>query len=266
MGLLPFDEVRRRLGLSGQSYGGVRAIPVAKIVGSVDRSADFGPGFAPRKGLSRRRLAGLRAAAARGTLPPIEVYEAGGLFFVSDGHHRVALAREDGADFIDAEVTVLHTRYALPEDVDVAQLVHTEQQRRLYEESGLAVARPDADIVFARPRGYPELLETIKAHGYDLAQRTGSVPPPSEVAADWYDTVYLPGLAAVERAGLAERYPFKTPADLVLWIYERRRDLRTVDPDASFDDAAAFALREGVSRRDRKVIEGEAAAPLPRDP
>jgi hypothetical protein len=42
------------------------------------------------------------------------------------------------------------------------------------EESGLARTRPDAvRIQFARLRGYAECLETIKAHGYDLARDHG---------------------------------------------------------------------------------------------
>jgi hypothetical protein len=262
MDLLPLDEVRRRLRIVGQSYVGVRAVPLERIVGSVDRSADFGRDFKTRRSLSRSRLAALRAAFPAGDMPAIEVYEVGGLFFVSDGHHRVALAREGGAAFIDAEITRLHTNYALPPDVDVAQLVHTEQQRLLLEESGLALSRPHAVIEFARPRGYPELLEVIKAHGYDLARRRGTLPPPDEVAADWYDHVYLPGVTAVERAGLSERYPFKTEGDLFLWIYERRRDLRVFDRDADFDAAAEYAASEGVGRRDRRVIEREKAQPL----
>ncbi|WCB93562.1 hypothetical protein DSM104299_02275 [Baekduia alba] len=63
-------------------------------------------------------------------------------------------------------------------------------------------------------------------------------------------------------AGLPAKYPFKTEADLFLWIYERRRDLRVLDPAADFAAAAAFALTEGVSRRDRRTIVGEAADPL----
>jgi hypothetical protein len=262
MGLLPLDEVRRRLQIVGQSYVGLRPVELERIVGSVDRSADFGRGFKTRRSLSRSRLAGLRAAFPDGDMPPIEVYEVGGLFFVSDGHHRVALARERGADFVDADVTRLHTNYELPPDVDVGQLVHTEQQRLLLEESGLARSRPDAAIEFARPRGYPELLEVIKAHGFDLARERGALPEQAEVAADWYDRVYLPGVAAVQRAGLPAMYPFKTEADLFLWIYERRRDLRVFDREADFDKAAEYAAREGVGRRDRRVIEDEKAKPL----
>ena len=77
-------------------------------------------------------------------MPAIDVFEVGGAYFVEDGHHRVALARERGADFIDAEVTRLQTNYEIGPDVDVCQLVHTEQQRVLLEESGLGRARPDA--------------------------------------------------------------------------------------------------------------------------
>jgi hypothetical protein len=263
MGLLPLDEVRRRLRITGQSYAGLREVPLDRIVGSVDRSADFSRDFRSRRALSRSRLAGLRAAFPNGAFPPIEVYEAGGLYFVADGHHRVTLARERGAEFVDADVTALHTNYSLPPDVDVAQLVHTEQRRMLFEESGLAVSRPEAVIEFARPRGYPELLEVIKAHGFDMARaRGGELPAAEEIAADWYDTVYVPGVAAVRRAGLVEAHPYKTEADLFLWAYERRRDLRAFDPFASWDDAAAYAAREGVGRRDRRVIEAETAKPL----
>jgi hypothetical protein len=267
MGLLPLDEVRRRLQITGQSYAGLREVPLDRIVGSVDRSADFGRDFRSRRSLSRSRMAALRAAFPDGALPPIEVYEAGGLFFVSDGHHRVALARDRGMHFVDADVTVLHTNYELPPDVDVARLVHTEQQRVLMRESGLARSRPEAVIEFARPRGYPELLEVIKAHGFDLARRRGgALPPVEEIAADWYDDVYVPGVAAARRAGLVEAHPYKTEADLFLWLYERRRDLRVFDPSAGWDEAAEHAGREGVGRRDRRVIEAEAAKPLDRRP
>jgi len=55
-------------------------------------------------------------------MPAIEAYEVGGVFFVSDGHHRVALARERGADYIDAEVTRLETNYEIGPDVDVRHI------------------------------------------------------------------------------------------------------------------------------------------------
>jgi hypothetical protein len=118
--VVPFDEVRWRLRVVGQSHIGVRPVEVERIVGSLDRSADFERDFSPRRGLSSARLASLEAAFPDGDMPPIA-------YFVSDGHHRVALARQRGAAALDGEVTRLHTNYELDQDVDVRRLVHTEQ-------------------------------------------------------------------------------------------------------------------------------------------
>jgi hypothetical protein len=96
MDLLPFSEVTRRLALSRRSYLGVQEISLDRVVGSVDRSADFRRDFRPRRRLSRSRLQSLRTAFPDGALPAIRVFEVGGVYFVEDGHHRVALARERG--------------------------------------------------------------------------------------------------------------------------------------------------------------------------
>lgn len=264
MDLLPLDETRRRLRIVAQSYAGVRPIPVERIVGSLDRSSDFDRDFRPRRPASRARLASLRRAFPDGQMPPIEVHECGGAYFVADGHHRVALARERGMDYLDAEVTRLETNYEVGPDTDVRALVHTEQQRLLLEESGLARARPEAAIEFSRPGGYPELLELVKAHGYDMARRLQRLPSPEEVAGDWYDTVYLPGVRALRREALPEMYAYKTDADLFLWVYQRLRALRALDPQAGFDDAARDARAERVGRSFRRAFLREKSAPLPR--
>ena len=232
MDLLPLDEVRNRLEITGQADGGLVEVEVSKIVGSVDRSTDFSREFDPVRSASRPRLAALRSAFEEAEFPPIDVYELGGLYFVSDGHHRVALAIERGMHFVDARVTRIQTNYELPPAVSLAQLIHTHQRERLMKESGLAESRPDAAIEFARPRGYPELLETIKSHGYDMARADGDrLPPRSDIAASWFDSCFHPD-SRRSNAGLPEAYPVKTEADLFLWIYERRRDLRVENRDA----------------------------------
>ena len=71
VGLIPFDEASRRLRVSGQSYIGVREIPIERIVGSVERSADFDRDFKPRRGQSRGRLSSLRSAFGDGPMPAI---------------------------------------------------------------------------------------------------------------------------------------------------------------------------------------------------
>ena len=184
MDLLPLEEVQRRLRVVGQSYAGVRPIEVARVVGSLDRSRDFDRSFRPRRAASSQRLDSLRNAFPDGDMPPIEAYEVGGAYFVSDGHHRVALALERSWEYIDAEATRLETNLGIGPEVDVRQLVHTQ-----------------------------------------------------EVAGDWYDTVYAPGVAALRREALPDVYRYKTDADLFLWVYQRRRALRVLTPDADFDSA-----------------------------
>ena len=249
----------------GQTYVGLREIAIDRIVGSVNREMDFDRNFKPRRGLSRSRLASLRQAFADGGMPPISVFEVGGAYFVEDGHHRVAVARERHADFIDAEVTRLQTNYEVPPDVDVAQLVHTEQQRILLEETGLGHARPDAVIEFSLLDGYSQLLDIIKAHGYDLARHSGAVPTPEEVAGNWYDSVYLEGVQAARDEGLAQRYESwgMTNADLFLWLYQLRRDLRAYDAGADFHQAARQSMQIRFTRQQRQHLQREGRRPLP---
>src|SRR4029079_5664192 len=104
----------RRLGLKGQSYAGIRAIQIERIIGTVDRYHDFDRELRLRRAYIGQRLARLRRAFPDGAFPPISVFEVGGSYFVSDGHKRVAAARQMGIDSIDAEVIRLDTGYEFP--------------------------------------------------------------------------------------------------------------------------------------------------------
>jgi hypothetical protein len=263
-GLIPLDEVSRRLGLKGQSYAGIRAIQIARIIGTVDRDHDFDREFRLRRAYISQRLASVRRAFPDGAFPPISVFEIGGSYFVSDGHKRVAVAREMGIDSIDAEVIRLETGYELPADVDIRQLIHTQQHRLFMEQTGLELVRPTARIEFSRPQGYRELLELVKAHGFDLMQQAGSWLEPHEVAARWYDDIYRPAVAALHREQLPANYAYKTEADLFLCIHGKHRDL--LIEDASIDFAAAARNTRGnrVSRRFKRQVLRDKRALLSR--
>jgi hypothetical protein len=182
------------------------------------------------------------------------VFEIGGSYFVSDGHKRVAAGRRMGMDSIDAEVIQLETGYELTADVDIRQLIHTQQHRLFMERTGLELVRPGARIEFSRPQGYRELLEIVKAHGFDLMQRAGSRLEPHEVTERWYDDVYLPAVAALNREELPVEYAYKTEADLFLWIYGKRRDLLVEDASVDFAAAARSARGTRVSRRFKRQV------------
>ena len=95
----------------------MQVIPVDQIVGSVDRVREFDPKFRPRTGLSRRRFERIDEAARRGEpLPPIDVYRIGDIYFVRDGHHRVAVHRALDLPEIEADVRLVRT-VVEPDDV-----------------------------------------------------------------------------------------------------------------------------------------------------
>ena len=54
----------------------------------------------------------------------------------------------------------------------------------------------------------------------------------------------------------------QTDADLFLWVYQRRRALRVLGPDADFDAAARDARSQKVSRRFRRNFLREKSHPL----
>jgi hypothetical protein len=223
--LLPLDEATRRLRPFERRYVGVRPIPLTQVVGTDSRAKDFDRDFLPRRPVVGERWRRVEQAYPEGDFPPIVVYQLGDAYFVIDGHHRVAIARQRGADTIDAEVTELKARWHLDADADVVELIHAEQERIFMEDSGLARVRPNLRVRFSRPVGYLELLENVQIHGYHTMRAAGRVLPPEVIGADWYERIYEPTLEAIRREGLDEAAPEVTDADLFLCVYQRRREL-----------------------------------------
>ncbi len=196
-------------------------------------------------------------------MPPITAYEAGGLYFVSDGHHRVALPRQLGSAFIDAEVTQIQTSHRLHPGVDVLELVHTEQHRRFKERTRLKEVAPGAIIEFSRPNGYRELLQVIETHAYELSEARGEVVPLPEATRDWYTSSWLPALAAIESTGLRSAYGYKTDGDRYLWTYQKLQELQAMNPRATWADAAGVLAGQPVRRRHREETLAARRKPLP---
>jgi len=78
---------------------------------------------------------------------------------------------------------------------------------------------------FSRPVGYVELLETIQLHGYHRMLEAQRALPRAEIAEDWYETVYLPTIEAIQAVRLDEVCPEVTDPDRFLWVWNRRREL-----------------------------------------
>lgn len=103
--LLSFEEATRGLPVTTPIDLGTCTVPLAKVVGSVNKDGDFTRSFHPVSEALRARWK--RAyAVARGMrgYHPVELYQLGDTYFVLDGHFRVSVARELGSDSIRARV------------------------------------------------------------------------------------------------------------------------------------------------------------------
>ena len=70
-------------------------------------------------------------------------------------------------------------------------------------------------IPVSRPAHYLELLEeNIQVHGYHGMRKLGRVLGDAEIAEDWYDAIWMPTQAAIERLRVARLYRDAPVGDL----------------------------------------------------
>lgn len=249
--LLPFDWVKEKVPVKGWRYLGLQEVEVEKIVGSVDRYDDFSRAFLPVHPEDERQRR-VEAALARGeVLPPVKLYKLGAVYFVVDGHHRVAAAKKMGAKYIDAEVMEFLTDVILtPADTEKEILLKAEYAGFL-RHTRLKELRPEAEIVLTELSGYRKLLEHIDVHRYFRGLEEGREIPYDEAVLSWYDRVYQPIVDAIVRTGILKKFPGRTEADLYVWLSEHLYYLakeRGVAPDLE-QTAREFAEKYGGKLR-----------------
>jgi hypothetical protein len=238
--MLSFDEVVEALGRVGEHDLGIQTIPIDSIIGTVGRGKDFDRSFRPTSGRARTRFERIAESQRRGTsMPPIDVYRVGELHFVRDGHHRVAVARAQGRDEIDAHVVEVVTRVPADRSLQSDALPVKSHERVFLERVPLA---PDAwaQIAVTDPYACGSLAEGIEAWGMRLIQRDGAFLDRAEVARRWFEEEYEPVVAILREADLVGRRETATDAYLRL-SSDRYRLMRT----HSWTDEAIERVRRG---------------------
>jgi len=254
--LLPFEEVKEKLGLKPSSERGLHDIPLDRIVGSVGRYREFTRSFLPRDGAVRERWKRIYAAAhgLRG-LPPIEVYQVGDVYFIKDGNHRVSVARETGAKTIQAYVTKFVSPVPLTVDTDLDDLILKAEAARFLQHTQLDELRPEAQIEVTSPGYYEKLEEHIAVHGYFLGLDQQRDISWEEAVTHWYDDVYMPMVRIIREYDILKDFPRRTETDLYLWIMDHRHYLaQELDQEIDLAEAAKH-FTEKYSRRLERVVE-----------
>ena len=187
---------------------GVSSVPLEKITGSVGRYHDFDAQFKPKGHNSDERLQAITREMKKGrSMPPIMLYQIKDSYYILDGHHRFAAAKELGHSHIQASIVEL-----LPSKDTV--------ENRLYRE------RSEFRDRFKLPQllevtelGQLEhLVEQIKEHHQYLETQSGKTLSDSEAAADWHSSIYLPLRTLIDNSGLVKSFAGRTVDDLYVYI------------------------------------------------
>ena len=187
---------------------GIRTIPLQRIVGSVGRYQDFDSRFRFKHHMNQERSQWIKKAMRQGrSLDPVRLYEIKDEFFVLDGNHRIAAAKELGHDEILAHIVEF-----IPSKNTLQNILYRERAE-FSDRTQLPV-----EINLTEVSQYAYLLEQISEHQQYL-QETGGVEVSFESAAqDWYKTIYRPLCTIIKRGGLIDSFPGRTIADLYAYI------------------------------------------------
>jgi len=220
--LLSFNAVKEILKPKNEVYRGMREVPISKIVGSEGRYHDFNKYFLPRSEFLRSRWERVDRAKIRDIpLPAIHLYEIGGVYFVRDGNHRVSVARSQGGEEIDAEVTSLSTEINIDPSMTVDDLkaaVCGYEKKVFYEKTMFGELTGDPNLNFTNPGCYDVIYNHILVHKYYLNQSMEEEIPFDEALVSWHNNVYSPIIKIIDEDMLCLNFPGTSPSDLYVWI------------------------------------------------
>lgn len=156
-----------------------------------------------------------------------------------DGHHRVAVARAQKLDTIDAHVVEVVTQVAADSSITFADLPLKSHERVFHERVPLP---PDAraQIALSDPIEFGSLAEGVEAWGFRVSQHDERFMDRAATAPRWFHEEYVPVVAILRDAELIGRRETATDAYLRL-SGERYRIMRTHE----WSDEAIERVRRG---------------------
>ena len=253
--LLSFNDVKEILKPKNQIYMGMKTIPLNLIVGSEGRYRDFNKNFHPRKEFMRARWENINRAQIKDIpLPAISLYEIGGAYFVRDGNHRVSVARLEGGEAIDAEVTSLSSEISIAPSMttdDLRKAVIDLEKKIFYEKTLFLELTGDNGLNFTATGSYDRIYMHILDHKYYLNLDEQKEIPFSDALVSWYKKIYKPIIKIINKEKLDSVFPGKSTSDLYIlivrhWDFQKRNKGYNYSVTAS---AKNFAHRYGNQQK-----------------
>lgn len=228
--LISFTDVRKLLRPENEVYKGMQVVPVKLIAGSEGRYQDFDNHFFPKSNFLKSRWEHIDMAHLQNIdLPPISLYEAGGLYFVRDGNHRVSVAKARGVEFIDAEVVSLQSEVKLkPEsslDGMIKQVIAYEK-RVFYAETGFGDITDCWILDFTTPGKYDVIYNHILSHKYYINMGIEEEISFEDAVLSWYKKVFIPVIQAIDSHHLMRHFRGRTKCDLYVFLIKYWDELK----------------------------------------
>jgi hypothetical protein len=240
--LLSFNDVKNIIKPRNEVYMGLKQVPIELIVGSEGRYQDFNKYFLPKRDFLRSRWESVDGAVIESvTLPPIKLYEIGGVYFVRDGNHRVSVAKAQGVEMIDAEVTSLSSDVAIKPGMGVPELrkeVIRLERDAFERRTSFAELTGCTTLNFSATGRYDVIYNHILVHKYYINEGITGEIPFAIAMFSWYHTVYMPIIKIIRQSGTVKHFPGRTESDLYVFIVKRWDELKKQYGDSTPPEAA----------------------------
>ena len=241
--LISFTDVKKLLRPENEVYKGMQVVPIKLIAGSEGRYKDFDNHFFPKSNFLKGRWEHIDMAHLQDVpLPPISLYEAGGLYFVRDGNHRVSVAKARGVEFIDAEVVSLQSEIKLKPDSTLEEMVRqviAYEKRVFYAETNFGDITDCWILDFTTPGKYDVIYNHILSHKYYINMGKKEEISFEDAVLSWYHTVFIPVIQTIETHHIMRHFRGRTKSDLYVFLIKYWDELKQkFGNDFSLDKAA----------------------------
>ena len=250
--LLSFNDVKQLLKPQNEVYLGMQVVPINLIAGSEGRYYDFDNHFFPKNIHLKTRWERIDEAHLTDViLPPIKLYEIGGLYFVRDGNHRVSVARSKGVECIDAEVISLKSEIKLKPGMTKAKIlkeVINYEKRVFYMETAFGDITDFWKLDFSTTGQYDVIYNHILTHKYFINQDKTEEISMQDAILSWYENVYSPVVAVIKKRKIMRKFRGRTTSDMYVWLIKYWDELKTkFGSNIELDDIAdGFKRQFGI--------------------
>jgi nucleotide-binding universal stress UspA family protein len=196
-------------------------------------------------------------------LPAIEAYKVGEVYFVLDGNHRVSVARELGATYIEGYVREVQTRVPIEANTSPDDLIIKADYASFLKRTKLDRERSEVDLTITEPGRYRVLEDQIEAYRIQEDSIDQAV---EQAAGRWYDEAYMPIVTMIRERGMLRGFPGRTETDLYVWITQHHLALEQalgweIKPRTAAADLEVLARSNKRLRAGRKVSDSKSLSP-----